>query len=110
MTPAEKPKAKDKNFVFVLEAKNAVAPPIPVASPAINVSPIAIKMFSVMLFSPAYSQNPIIVFWLLFGFLIKLFLWFSLNICAYFKKFRTVKILTESKISRNEIIKKVPLP
>src|SRR5690606_3489055 len=57
MTPAKKPKAKDKNFVFVLEAKNAVAPPIPVAKPAINVSPNAIKTFSVIFFSPACLKS-----------------------------------------------------
>lgn len=34
MTPAEKPKEKDKNAVLVLRAKKAIILPIPVESPA----------------------------------------------------------------------------
>ena len=41
MTPAEKPNAYDKNFVFVFLVKIANALPMPVDSPANNVNPIA---------------------------------------------------------------------
>ncbi len=41
MTPAEKPRARDKNRVFVFLAKKAMALPTPVASPANIVKPNA---------------------------------------------------------------------
>ncbi len=41
MTPAENPRASDRNRVFVFLAKNAMALPTPVASPAKMVSPNA---------------------------------------------------------------------
>ena len=43
MTPAEKPNAYDKNFVFVFLVKKANALPMPVERPANNVSPNANK-------------------------------------------------------------------
>jgi hypothetical protein len=41
ITPAENPREKARNVVLVLLAKNAIRPPIPVASPAKRVRPIA---------------------------------------------------------------------
>ena len=37
ITPAEKPRLMDKNFLLVCFAKNAIQLPIPVLNPAINV-------------------------------------------------------------------------
>lgn len=47
MTPAEKPRVTDKNFVLVWDVKNAKMLPIPVARPANKVNPNANKRFSV---------------------------------------------------------------
>lgn len=57
MTPAEKPRAIDRNFVFVDFVKNARTLPIPVASPANNVSPKANNTFSSILHSPFRIQQ-----------------------------------------------------
>ncbi len=51
MTPAENPKAKERNFVFVLDVKKASKLPIPVAKPAIKVKVNAINTFSVIRYS-----------------------------------------------------------
>ncbi|MFZ2146598.1 MAG: hypothetical protein WAV28_05200 [Sedimentisphaerales bacterium] len=45
ITPAEKPRAVESNFVLVRLAKNAKALPNPVDRPANSVNPNAIKKF-----------------------------------------------------------------
>ncbi len=61
MTPAEKPRLRERNFVLVFLANREMALPIPVESPAMAVSPNAshtlFSMFMILLIHQLEVSN-----------------------------------------------------